>query len=155
MPPAVQAVALQSLHACLRASVYIMGIGLASPRTDTVAEDTSAAAGAAGKDVGDVRCVRAEIGGVGAAEGIVGSGCLACSVPDGNSMNSMALLGHTGVPSPCCRRFLNRLLGLPVAQQNLLFNYFQVLCVSVDVCLWFVCANTFQCHLTLRNCTCP
>ena len=25
---------------------------------------------------------------------------------------------------PECRRFLNRLLGLPVARQNLLFNYF-------------------------------
>lgn len=25
---------------------------------------------------------------------------------------------------PLCRRFLNRLLGLPVARQNLLFNYF-------------------------------
>lgn len=66
---------IQALHARLRDSVDLMGIGLALPRGDTVAEDAAAAGGSA-KDVGDVR------------------------------------------------RFLNRLLGLPVARQNLLFNYF-------------------------------
>jgi hypothetical protein len=49
--------ATQRLHASLRASVDIMGIGLAAPRSDTVAED-AAAAGASGRDVGDVRCAR-------------------------------------------------------------------------------------------------
>ena len=31
---------------------------------------------------------------------------------------------HQYVTPIVCRRFLNRLLGLPVARQNLLFNYF-------------------------------
>lgn len=47
--------AIQALHAGLRDSVDLMGIGLAVPRGDTVAED-AAAAGSSGKDVGDVRC---------------------------------------------------------------------------------------------------
>ena len=47
---------VQRLHAKLRASVDVMGIGLAAPRGDTVAED-KAAAGSANKDMGDVRWV--------------------------------------------------------------------------------------------------
>jgi hypothetical protein len=84
LPPAVdgfisaaQMVAgIQRLHAKLRSSVDLMGIGLAAPRSDTVAEDGAAAA-PAGKDVGDVRW------GAWAASGqaswSIRLGCAACS----------------------------------------------------------------------------
>ncbi len=58
MTAAAMVAAIQALHASLRDSVDLMGIGLAVPRGDTVAED-AAAAGSSGKDVGDVRCARA------------------------------------------------------------------------------------------------
>lgn len=45
---------LQRMHARLRDSVDLMGIGLAAPKGDTVAEDASAGAKSAGEQ-GDVR----------------------------------------------------------------------------------------------------
>jgi len=54
MSAAAMVSGVQRLHARLRSSVDLMGIGLAAPRGDTVAEDNAAGA-AAGKDVGDVR----------------------------------------------------------------------------------------------------
>lgn len=56
MSAAAMVEATQGLHARLRSSVDLMGIGLAAPRGDTVAEDRAGEA-AAGKDVGDVRLV--------------------------------------------------------------------------------------------------
>ncbi len=38
---------------------------------------------------------------------------------------------HPTFPGSLRRRFLNRLLGLPVSRQNLLFNYFSVRAASL------------------------
>lgn len=63
MTAAAMVAGIQALHARLRDSVDLMGIGLALPRGDTVAEDAAAAGGSA-KDVGDVRCVTAAAAGM-------------------------------------------------------------------------------------------
>ena len=135
--------AIQRLHARLRAGVDLMGIGLASPRGDTVAEDTAAAGAAGGKEVGDVRW--AQGWGVGDRDGWVEACCwwggLGAPAPAPAAACRPRLPGPDALPAkvapaaapprpapPCApprRRFLNRLLGLAVWRQNLLFNYFQ------------------------------
>jgi C-terminal domain on Strawberry notch homologue/P-loop containing NTP hydrolase pore-1/UBA/TS-N domain len=101
--------AVENLHTIMRGYVDMMGIGISAPRNDTVAEDIVAVNNYSSSAVG--------VGAGGAAQA---------------AANAAALAGGNGGSSSSkdigdVRRFLNRLLAVPVHRQRLLFNYFTLM----------------------------
>jgi hypothetical protein len=95
--------AVENLHTILRGYVDMMGINVTSSRHDTVAEDTAVALNNSGSVGG---------GSVGVAEA---------------ADNAAAASGGSSKDTGDVRRFLNRLLAVPVHRQRLLFNYFTLM----------------------------
>lgn len=91
---------VENLHTIMHGYVHMMGIGVEAPRNDTVAENTVAVHS-------------------GAAEAAANAAGLA------NNGNSGS--GGSSKDTGDVRRFLNRLLAVPVHRQRLLFNYFTLM----------------------------
>lgn len=81
-----------------------IGLGHEKRRNDTVAENTTGEQPSSTKDMGDVRSVPLTSWQI--------------------ESRGTERIERESLISLCCRRFLNRLLGVEVAKQNLLFNYF-------------------------------
>jgi len=100
--------AVENLHTIMRGYVNMMGIGVSTPRNDMVAENIDVATHDR----------------IGASRGIgVGGGAAEAAA------NAYALAGSGGSSKDTgdVRRFLNRLLAVPVHRQRLLFNYFTLM----------------------------
>ncbi|KAL4533952.1 hypothetical protein Ndes2526B_g07167 [Nannochloris sp. 'desiccata'] len=97
--------AVENLHTIMRGYVDMMGIGVSAPRNDTVAEDNNI-----------VVVNNRGGGGGGAGEAAANAAALANSGTGGSSKDTGDV-----------RRFLNRLLAVPVHRQRLLFNYFTLM----------------------------
>jgi hypothetical protein len=100
--------AVENLHTILRGYVDMMGININTPRNDTVAEDAT------------VMNNSGSGGGGGAAQAAANAAALNTSGTGSGGGGSSKDIGDV-------RRFLNRLLAVPVHRQRLLFNYFTLM----------------------------